>query len=221
MAMGSALSGQADEPRWAAAIVILLVMGLLAVLPHHVQLMPVWVSHVVALAILVPMAAITFGVRNVAFWRRAERIVILLFAAAYVLNTAFELADMIGIITLHPPETRAVSLLSSSLAIWVTNVLAFALLYWQIDRGGPSAEKTGANVPDWLFPQAATPGVAAPDWQPLFLDYLSLAYTTATAFSPADVVPLSRRAKMLMVVESAISLLTLVIVAARAVNVLP
>jgi hypothetical protein len=157
-----------------------------------------------------------------ALWMRIERIVIMLLGAAYIANTAAELADMIGIITLHPPETRAVSLLSSSLAIWVANVLTFSLLYWQIDRGGPSSRASGATTkPDWLFPQAAAPEVALPDWQPLFLDYLSLGYNTATAFSPTDILPLTRRAKMLMMLESTISLLTLVIVAARAVNAIP
>ena len=73
--------------------------------------------------------------------------------------------------------------------------------------------------PDWLFPQIAVPDDAPPDWRPLFLDYLFLAYCTATAFSPTDVLPLTRRAKMLMMLESAISLLTIVIVAARAVSV--
>jgi hypothetical protein len=209
------------EPRWGPALAIVLVLGLLTALPHHVQIMPIWVSYAVALAILIPMAAVTFSTRNVSFWLRVERTVIILFALAYVADTTLELADMIGIITLHPPETRSVSLLSSSLAIWVTNVLAFAMLYWQLDRGGPAARKSEENLPDWLFPQAATPGVAPPDWRPLFLDYLSLAYNTATAFSPTDVLPLTRRAKMLMIIESGISLLTLVIVAARAVNVLP
>ena len=219
--MATAASQLRREPRWAPAIAIIFVVVLLSLLPHHVQVAPKWVSYVVALAILVPMAAVTFSSVNASFWLRVERIVIILFAAAYVANTALELADMIGIITLHPPETRVISLLSSSLAIWVTNVLAFALLYWQIDRGGPFAWESGANFPDWLFPQLATPDVASPDWRPMFLDYLALAYNTATAFSPTDVLPLSRRAKMLMTLESGISLLTLVIVAARAVNALP
>jgi hypothetical protein len=210
-----------DEPRWSPALAILAVLGLLAVLPHHVQVMPVWVSYVVALAILVPMAVVTLTTANTV-WLRVEQTVIILFAAAYVANTAAELADMIGIITLHPPETRSISLLSSSLAIWVTNVLAFALLYWQIDRGGPYSRASRMSAkPDWLFPQAAAPEITSPDWRPLFLDYLFLGYNTATAFSPTDVLPLTRRAKMLMMLESTISLLTLVIVAARAVNVLP
>ena len=209
-----------DEPRWAPALAILVVLGLFAVLPQHVRAMPVWVSYGVALVVIVPMIVVTLTAN--ALWMRIERIVIMLLGAAYIANTAAELADMIGIITLHPPETRAVSLLSSSLAIWVANVLTFSLLYWQIDRGGPSSRASGATTkPDWLFPQAAAPEVALPDWQPLFLDYLSLGYNTATAFSPTDVLPLTRRAKMLMMLESTISLLTLVIVAARAVNAIP
>lgn len=221
MRMANAAALTRPEPRWGPALAIVAALVLLAVLPRHVQIMPVWVSYVVALAVLVPMAAVTFPVGDIHFWLRAERAVILVFAGAYVVNTALELADMIGVLSLGPPETRAVTLLSSSLAIWVTNVLAFALLYWQIDSGGPAARKSGDNLPDWLFPQAATPDVASPGWRPFFFDYLFLAYNTATAFSPTDVLPLSRRAKMLTMLESAISLLTLAIVAARAVNAVP
>jgi hypothetical protein len=104
----------------------------------------------------------------------------------------------------------------------VTNVLTFSLLYWQIDRGGPYARASKLPVkPDWLFPQASLPEDVPPDWRPFFFDYLFLGYNMATAFSPTDVLPLTRRAKMLMMIESTISLLTIVLVAARAVNVLP
>ncbi|MCA1405333.1 hypothetical protein I6F26_13220 [Ensifer sp. IC3342] len=219
--MSASAQALRDEPRWAPMVAILSVFGLLAVLPHHVYVMPAWVSYGVVLAALIPMAVVTFRNGNI-LWLRIERAAIMLLATVYAANTAAELADMIGIITLHPPETRAVSLLSSSLAIWVTNVLTFSLIYWQIDRGGPYGQVRGANQkPDWLFPQATAPEETSPDWRPLFLDYLSLAYNMAAGFSPADVLPLTRRAKMLTMLESGISLLTLVIVAARAVNVLP
>ena len=146
----------------------------------------------------------------------------LLLASVYAGNTAAELGDMVGIITVHPPETRSVSLLTSSFTIWITNVLTFSLLYWQIDAGGPARlARSMAGRPDWLFPQASAPELAAPDWRPLYVDYLSLAFNTAAAFSPTDVLPLTRRAKGLMMIESAIALLTLVLVAARAVNVIP
>lgn len=210
-----------DEARWPPALAILVVLGLLAVLPHHVQAMPVWVSRVTAAAVLGAMAAVALTAAS-ARWLRIERATITLLAVTYIANTMVELVDMIGIITIHPPETRTLSLLSSSLAIWVTNILSFSLLYWQIDRGGPYAHVSRVRVrPDWLFPQASAPEDVPPDWRPMFLDYLSLGFNTATAFSPTDVLPLTRRAKMLTMLESTISLLTLVIVAARAVNVLP
>ena len=207
-----------DEPRWPPALAIIAVLGLLAVLPDHVQLMPVWVSYVAALAVLVPMIAVTFSPASI-LWLRIERMAVILLAAGYVAIAAAELADMIGIITLRPAEARSISLLSSSVAVWVINVLMFSLLYWQIDRGGPHARMSRTSAePDWLFPQAAAP--TSPDWRPWFLDYLFVAYNTAVAFSPADVLPLTRRAKMLMMLESVISFLTIVVVAARAVGVL-
>ena len=210
-----------DEPRWPPALAILAVLLLLAVLRHHVHALPVWVSWVVAIAVLVPMAGVALTTANTR-WLRIERTMIILLALAYVADITVELADMIGIITFHPPEIRSISLLSSSVAIWVGNVLVFALLYWQIDRGGPYARASKLSVkPDWLFPEAATPEEAPPDWQPLFPDYLFLGYNTATAFSPTDALPLTRRAKMLMMLESTISLLTLVIIVGHAINVLP
>jgi hypothetical protein len=209
------------EPRWTPALAILVVLFLLVVLPHHVQVLPVWVFHVAALAVLAVMAAVTLMPAN-ALWQRIERMLIILLAVAYIANTIVELADMIGLITLHPSKSNVFSLLSSSVAIWVANVLTFSMLYWQIDRGGPYARASKLSVkPDWLFPEAATPEEAPPDWQPLFPDYLFLGYNTATAFSPTDALPLTRRAKMLMMLESTISLLTLVIIVSHAINVLP
>lgn len=211
-----------DESRWAPVLVILAVLGLLTVLPHHVQTLPGWIANVAAAAVVMAMAFVTLRTTSNRWWLDAERMLILIFGATYIVNTAAELADMIGIITLRPPETRTISLLSSSLAIWVSNVLAFSLIYWQIDRGGPSARASGtARRPDWLFPQDTVAEATDPDWRPSFPDYLFLGFNTATAFSPTDALPLTTRAKMLMMLESAISLLTLVIVAARAVNVLP
>ena len=210
-----------DEPRWPPALAILVVIFLLATLPGHVYVLPVWVSYLAALAVLVPMAAVALIKQNM-LWLRIERTMIILLAAAYVANTIAELADMIGVITLHPSGQNAFSLLSSSVAIWVANVLTFSLLYWQIDRGGPYVRASHLTVkPDWVFPQPATPEDLPPDWRPLFLDYLYLGYNTATAFSPTDALPLTHRAKMLMMIESTISLLTMVIVLSRAINVLP
>ncbi|RDJ05825.1 hypothetical protein [Rhizobium grahamii] len=219
--MSDVIQAGRDEPRWPPVVAILSVFALLEVLPHHVYAMPRWVSYAVLVVAIVPMIMVTLATDNAA-WLRIERLAIMLLASVYAGNTAAELADMIGIITVHPPETRSVSLLTSSFTIWITNVLTFSLLYWQIDAGGPSRIARGiARRPDWLFPQASTPDVAAPNWRPLYIDYVSLAFNTATAFSPTDVLPLTQRAKALMMLKSVISLLTLVLVAARAVNVIP
>jgi hypothetical protein len=210
-----------DDSRWPPALAILVVLCLLAALPGHVIALPVWVSYLTAFAVIVPMAAVRLTGGST-LWLGIERTMIILLATAYVANTIAELADMIGVITLHPSGNNAFSLLSSSVAIWVANVLTFSLLYWQIDQGGPSARASNSSVkPDWVFPQPAKPEDLPPDWRPLFLDYLYLGYNTATAFSPTDALPLTRRAKMLMMIESTISLLTMVIILSRAINIIP
>ncbi|HEV7450540.1 MAG TPA: hypothetical protein VGO16_03970 [Pseudonocardiaceae bacterium] len=112
-------------------------------------------------------------------------------------------------------------LLTAGGAIWLTNVLAFALAYWELDRGGPAARAAATHAyPDFLFAQMQSPQLADPDWEPQFVDYLYLAFTNATAFSPTDVLPLSRWAKVTMMVQSAVALAVVVLVVARAVNVL-
>ena len=225
LASAEEMSGQAqkinDESRLPPALAIVALLCLMAALPGHVFFLPVWVSYLAALLVLVPMAAFVLTKGN-SQWLRIERTTIILLASAYVANTITEMADMIGTITIHPSGGNAFSLLSSSVAIWVANVVMFSLLYWQIDGGGPRARIADPNVrPDWLFPQPAKPEDLPADWRPLFLDYLYLGYNTATAFSPTDALPLTRRAKMLMMIESTISLLTMVIIFAHAINVLP
>jgi hypothetical protein len=190
-------------------------------LPGRVTALPVWLSHLAAVAVLVPMAAVQLTGGS-SPWLAIERAMILLLAAAYVANTIAEVADMIGVITLHPSGNNAFALLSSAVAIWLANILTFSLLYWQIDGGGPHDRVSALGIkPDWVFPQPATPEDLAPEWRPLFLDYLYLGYNTATAFSPTDALPLTRRAKMLMMIESTISLLTMVIILSRAINIIP
>ena len=112
-------------------------------------------------------------------------------------------------------------LLASGAAIWATNVIAFALWYWEFDRGGPVARALGTRpYPDFQFVQMTSPQLAPPDWEPAFGDYLYLSFTNATAFSPTDVLPLSRWAKMGMTVQASVSIVTVALVVARAVNIL-
>jgi len=113
------------------------------------------------------------------------------------------------------------SLLIDALNIWFTNVVVFALWYWTVDRGGPFARELGTpSPPDFLFPQMLGAGDQNPGWTPGFFDYFYVSFTNATAFSPTDTMPLSIRSKLLMAVEAFVSLLTVGLVAARAVNIL-
>ena len=114
-----------------------------------------------------------------------------------------------------------IALLVAGGSIYLTNIIAFGLWYWEYDRGGPIARRRGERPHgDFLFAQMATPEIADHDWEPRFVDYLYVSFTNATAFSPTDTLPLSRWAKLLMAVQSTISLVTVALVVARAVNIL-
>jgi hypothetical protein len=116
---------------------------------------------------------------------------------------------------------QAGPLLASAASIYLTNIIAFGVWYWQLDRGGPFARAAAASpYPDFLFPQMTQAHLARDDWQPTFGDYLYVSITNATAFSPTDTMPLTRWAKLLMTLQSAIALSTTALVIARAVNIL-
>jgi uncharacterized membrane protein len=118
-------------------------------------------------------------------------------------------------------SANAAPLLRAAVHMWVVNVLLFALWYWQLDGGGPLSRPTCVpHQRDFLFPQHTEPALVESGWQPQFLDYLYVSFTNAAAFSPTDTMPLSRWAKMLMLIQSAISLTLAVMVVARAVNIL-
>jgi len=208
------------EPRWPVVLTVLAVVCLLAVLPGRVRLLPIWLSYIVAVGVSVPMAAVTLTAAKER-WLRIERVITLLFFVVAGVGTLMGLGYLIHSMVRRSEEIGGLQLLTSSIAFWVINVLIFSLLYWQIDRGGPEARLNNAGTnPDWLFPQAGAPKDVPRDWRPMFVDYLFLGFTTATAFSPTDALPLTSRAKMLMMCESTISLVTIVIVASRAINIL-
>ena len=120
------------------------------------------------------------------------------------------------------PKDTAIRLLLAGAAIWGTNVITFGLWYWEFDRGGPVSRLEGTSpYPDLLFSQMTSPELTPHGWGPRFVDYLYLSFTNATAFSPTDVMPLARWAKLTMLVQSAVSLVLGALVIARAVNILP
>jgi len=209
------------EPRWPVALAFLVMVSLFALLPERLMLLPGWFLYVVAVALLAPMAGVglTAARRR---WLRIEHTSMLLFVVFAGAVTLANLANLIGAMLHRSVEVSGLQLLESSIAVWLTNVLTFSLLYWQIDRGGPEARVNNAGgKPDWLFPQEGARNEDVPQgWRPAFVDYLFLGYSTATAFSTTDVMPLTARAKLLMMLESTISLATIVVVAARAINIL-
>ena len=118
----------------------------------------------------------------------------------------------------HGVSQSATELLASGAVVWLGNNLAFGMLYWLMDSGGPIARLRGQAPVDFAFVQHTSPELAPPGWRPVFLDYLHLGFTNATAFSPTDVMPLSLRAKYAMLVQSTTALALFGLVVARAVN---
>jgi hypothetical protein len=208
------------ESRWPVVLTVLAVISLLAVLPGRVRVLPSWVVYVGGAMLITPMAGVMLTVGN-ARWLRIERTIMLFFVMATAITTIANLTNLILMMVNRSAELSGTRLLASSIGVWVTNVLVFSLLYWQMDRGGPEARTSRTSKkPDWQFTETGAPEEAPDDWRPTFIDYLFLAYTTATAFSPTDVMPLTSRAKILMMLEGLIALATIVVVAARAINIL-
>jgi hypothetical protein len=150
--------------------------------------------------------------------RAASIALIVLISAANAVSAVLLIR---AILLTLPATSQATPLLTSGASIWATNVIAFGLWYWEFDRGGPVERAEGTmRHPDLMFPQMVSPELAPADWKPHFVDYLYLSFTNATAFSPTDVMPLARWAKITMAVQSAVALAVGALVIARAVNIL-
>jgi hypothetical protein len=208
-----------QEARWPAVFALFAIVGLRVALPRSLAASPAWV----------PLLAVTMLVIPTILARQMRR---------YQLNrwlgfviTGIVTLDMVWSLTLLVASLPAhrlapTILLRSSAVLWISNILIFASWYWRLDAGGPNARDRRAvhGEGSFLFPQmtldASDPDSPAHGWSPGFVDYLFLAFNTSTAFSPTDVPVLSRWAKLLMMLQSCISLATLALLAARAVNIL-
>jgi uncharacterized membrane protein len=192
----------------------------LVVLPARIRLFPAWFVNIAAIAVLVSMAAVPLTGAT-ARWRSFERAVVLFFIAIVGIGTLMGVASLIREMVTQSKALDGLQLLSSSVGMWVSNILTFSLLYWQLDRGGPETRMNDAGIrPDWLFLQMDVPGGVPPNWRPKYVDYLYVAFSTATAFSPTDALPLTSRTKIMIMLESSISLTTIVVIAARAIGIL-
>ncbi|MDQ4052342.1 MAG: hypothetical protein M3237_06525 [Actinomycetota bacterium] len=210
------------ERRWPASVAVLAVLGLQVVLPHQVAAGPWWLTPALELILLLPLV-VTNPVR-LARETAALRSVALLLVLALSAVNAVHLGRLVVVVTSGRTTDPRV-LVQAALLIWTTNVVTGALALWELDRGGPFARDPRhdrpAGRPDLLFPQmTGVPGWDAGNWWPSFLDYLFVAFTAATAFSPTDTMPLSGRAKLVVTAIGSVSLVTIGVVAARAVNAL-
>jgi hypothetical protein len=221
------------EPRWHASLAVLAAMLLYITLPPKLTIGPVWAAPVIVLIVLIPLSILAPHRHRETLRSRFWGILLI------AIVNFFNLASVLLLIAafFHPEKATTHSpglLLRIGSQIWFTNILVFALWFWELDGDGPDA-RAHANAAtefenaDFLFPQMqmliAGEGRGTtcidPLWKPQFFDYLYLAFVTATAFSPADVMPLSRWAKALMGAESLISLITIAIVLARAISLIP
>jgi uncharacterized membrane protein len=201
----------------AAAAVIAAVI-LYVTLPDRYTLGPVWLFPALELAMLVSLS-IAVPVRHARETTLHRATSIALIAVVNLTNVASLVLLVESLLTGSPAE--GTPLIFAAMQIWLTNVIVFGLWYWELDRGGPGARcRESHREPDFLFPQMTTPAAAPPHWSPQFMDYLYVAFTNATAFSPTDTMPLTPWSKILMTVQSLTSLLTVALVAAHAVNIL-
>jgi uncharacterized membrane protein len=208
------------ETRWTVAAVTAIGITLQIMVPGRLVLVrPVWVLPALQGALLV--ALVLANPHRIDRESRALRVLSLLLAALISLANGWSVVLLVVDIVHGKLGNTAGPLLVTGGSVWLTNVIAFALWYWEFDRGGPVARALGTKqYPDFQFPQMTAPQMAPPEWEPSFTDYLYLAFTNAAAFSPTDVMPLSRWAKMAMTVQSIISIITVALVVARAVNIL-
>jgi uncharacterized membrane protein len=207
------------EHRWPMSLVVLVAVALQLVLPDYLTLSSRWLLPAVQASLLVGLL--------LADPTRIERRSPVLRASGLTLIAVVSLSNAVSAVRLvvglvsGDAHLDAVPLLVGGGAVWLTNVIVFSLWYWDLDRGGPAARASAEHeYPDFAFPQMQSPELAPPEWEPTFVDYLYLSFTNATAFSPTDVLPLSRWAKLTMMVQSAVSLTTVGLVIARAVNTL-
>ncbi|MBC5809985.1 MAG: DUF1345 domain-containing protein [Candidatus Eremiobacteraeota bacterium] len=180
---------------------------------------PNWLVPVLVFAILIPLSLV--APRRVSGEPRAAQIAAMALIAVVNIANVVSLGLLVAQLLTNGKAVTGPELLTSAVAIWLTNVIVFSLWYWELDRGGPDDRLTAQHAPpDFLFPQMSVPGCASEHWSPQFVDYFYVAFTNATAFSPTDTLPLTPWAKLLMLIQSAASLVTLAIVAGRAVNIL-
>jgi len=201
--------------RWPAALALLLIGVGYLLISDRLSVGPPWLLLVVVAVFLIPINITHY--RGAFHYTRALVIVVVAFVTVVVVVSAVFLVTQL----LGGGKTAAQLLLRDGAVIWLANMVAFSLWYWEIDAGGPAKRAMGPyRSNDLLFPQRSLSDTDYPDWMPEYVDYLFLAFNTSAAFSPTDTLILSRRIKGLMMLQSLISIVILAVLVARAINTL-
>jgi uncharacterized membrane protein len=218
--IGGKPARHAGERRWPMAAAVLTTVLLQFIAPRHGRI-PGWQAfpslELVLLGLLIVRDPGRIDRRSLQL-RRATFALIAVMTAATLGGSIVLIRDILT----TGSDVNATTLLGRGAALWVNNVIVFSLWYWELDRGGPAERAAGSSAPvSFAFPENATPELAPPGWMPQYPDYLYLAFTNATAFSPTDTLPVRMWAKMTLMAQSAISLMLAILVIARAINVIP
>jgi uncharacterized membrane protein len=209
----------ASEPFWPAQATVLAAIALQLLLPARLTVGPHWLLPGMEAALLIGMFFAT--PRELEGEHPKRRHVALGLTAFVSLANIYSLGALTHYLLHHNPPGGGRPLIIAGVLIWLTNFLIFALWYWETDRGGPGRRAAGNDgPPDFLFPQMSDDRIEPRDWRPMFIDYLYVSLTNATAFSPTDTMPLTATAKSIMGVQSLVSLVTIGLIVSRAVNIL-
>ena len=209
------------ERRWPMAVAVLSVGVLHAFLPEELTSLPDWVYQVVLVAFLLILIVRDPG-RIDGDSPRLRAVSGVMIAGITVVNAGVAIRLVIDIVDDATIFDSAGELLLSGAIIWTTNVIAFALWFWDLDGGGAAARAAGTGPPaGFVFPEHNHEASVSAGWFPEFVDYLALSFNTAMAFSPTDVSAVRRWAKILMMAESSVSLVVAILVVSRAINILP
>jgi uncharacterized membrane protein len=206
-----------DDPLWPGQLATFAALLLYLALPAALTIGPRWL---IPVADGVALSALVIATRRGREARRRREIAIVLVGVAAAASLVA--LGLLAHYLLAGGRARGADLLDGGVIIWCTNLLLYAVLYWELDRGGPSRAggKRQRVAPDLLFPQMSDDRYAARGWRPGFGDYLYVSLTNQTAFSPTDTMPLTLRVKAVMGVQGAAALVTTGVIVARAVNIL-
>jgi uncharacterized membrane protein len=206
------------EAFWPAQATILAAIALQLLLPGRLTAGPSWLVPSLEAALLIGLFVVTPNELEDEHPRRRR---IALSLTAFVTAANIYSLGALTHFLLHHQVSNGRTLIVSGVLIWLTSFLIFALWYWELDRGGPGRRSAGRDgPPDFLFPQMSDDHIEPRDWRPKFIDYLYVSLTNNTAFSPTDTMPLTPISKIVMGIQSVVSLLTLGLIISRAVNVL-